>query len=186
MQFLVHFRALSFLYPFGATLNVMKPAAAVLSTGSVSFPLNRPVCGFHTHKVCLINFLITCLLVDWCVLEILRSLHDGNFLGVCWIYICKKYHIHTLKIIQSMSVLNTCQPWVLWVCTSVENSTIKNNSTRIIIIILDVLYYAIPSSCLRREPGVPVHSGWRVDSMTVPLLAFFGEGLLKFPWKKSG
>lgn len=47
-------RALSFMYPFGATLNVIKPAAAVLSTGSVSFPLNRPVCAFHTHKVCVI------------------------------------------------------------------------------------------------------------------------------------
>lgn len=43
-------QALSFLYPFGATLNVMKPAAAVLSTGSVSFPLNRPVCALYTHK----------------------------------------------------------------------------------------------------------------------------------------
>jgi hypothetical protein len=29
----------------------MKPAAAVLSTGSVGFPLNRPVCGLYTHKV---------------------------------------------------------------------------------------------------------------------------------------
>ncbi|XP_076439814.1 intraflagellar transport protein 52 homolog [Babylonia areolata] len=43
-------QALSFLYPFGATLNVMKPAAAVLSSGSVSFPLNRPVCALYTHK----------------------------------------------------------------------------------------------------------------------------------------
>ena len=41
---------LSFLYPYGATLNVEKPSVAVLSTGSVSFPLNRPVCAFH-HEV---------------------------------------------------------------------------------------------------------------------------------------
>ena len=42
-------QALSFVYPYGATLNVAKPATAVLSTGSVSFPLNRPVCAFYTH-----------------------------------------------------------------------------------------------------------------------------------------
>ncbi|KAK3591240.1 hypothetical protein CHS0354_010606 [Potamilus streckersoni] len=42
--------ALSFLYPYGATLNVMKPAVAVLSTGSVSFPLNRPVCALHAQR----------------------------------------------------------------------------------------------------------------------------------------
>ncbi|CAC5367223.1 unnamed protein product, partial [Mytilus coruscus] len=43
-------QALSFLYPYGATLNVMKPSVAVLSTGSVSFPLNRPVSAFYTSK----------------------------------------------------------------------------------------------------------------------------------------
>ena len=48
----VYCRALSFLYPYGATLNVMKPSSAVLSTGSVCFPLNRPVCAFYTSKVC--------------------------------------------------------------------------------------------------------------------------------------
>ncbi|XP_054707010.1 intraflagellar transport protein 52 homolog [Uloborus diversus] len=42
-------QALSFLYPYGATLNVAKPAVAVLSSGSVSFPLNRPVCAFYSH-----------------------------------------------------------------------------------------------------------------------------------------
>ena len=41
-------RALQFLYPFGATLNCIKPAVAVLSSGSVSFPLNRPVLAFTT------------------------------------------------------------------------------------------------------------------------------------------
>ncbi|XP_025061174.1 intraflagellar transport protein 52 homolog isoform X2 [Alligator sinensis] len=43
-------RALTFVYPFGATLNVMKPAVAVLSTGSVCFPLNRPILAFYQHK----------------------------------------------------------------------------------------------------------------------------------------
>ncbi|KAF2348779.1 hypothetical protein FHG87_020465, partial [Trinorchestia longiramus] len=42
-------RLMSFVYPFGATLNVKKPAVAVLSTGSVSFPLKRPVCAFSEH-----------------------------------------------------------------------------------------------------------------------------------------
>ncbi|XP_013846162.1 intraflagellar transport protein 52 homolog isoform X2 [Sus scrofa] len=43
-------RALTFVYPFGATLNVMKPAVAVLSTGSVCFPLNRPILAFYHSK----------------------------------------------------------------------------------------------------------------------------------------
>ena len=45
------YRALTFVYPYGATLAVMKPAVAVLSTGSVCFPLNRPVLAFHQVKV---------------------------------------------------------------------------------------------------------------------------------------
>ncbi|XP_064624329.1 intraflagellar transport protein 52 homolog isoform X2 [Lineus longissimus] len=43
-------QALTFLYPYGATLNVMKPSVAVLSSGSVSFPLNRPVCALYKSK----------------------------------------------------------------------------------------------------------------------------------------
>ena len=39
--------SLSFVYPFGATLTVQKPAVAVLSSGSVSYPQNRPVCAFY-------------------------------------------------------------------------------------------------------------------------------------------
>ncbi|TRY80327.1 hypothetical protein TCAL_10174 [Tigriopus californicus] len=42
-------QALSFVYPHGATLNVARPATPILSTGSVSFPLNRPVCALFTH-----------------------------------------------------------------------------------------------------------------------------------------
>eukprot|EP00753_Platysulcus_tardus_P021353 PLAT8862.1.p1 GENE.PLAT8862.1~~PLAT8862.1.p1 ORF type:complete len:500 (+),score=264.86 PLAT8862.1:89-1588(+) len=34
---------LDFVYPYGATLNVQKPAVPVLSSGYVSFPLNRPL-----------------------------------------------------------------------------------------------------------------------------------------------
>ncbi|KAE8750265.1 hypothetical protein FOCC_FOCC003073 [Frankliniella occidentalis] len=42
--------SLKFVYPFGATLSVAKPAVAVLSTGTVAFPLNRPVCAFYSHQ----------------------------------------------------------------------------------------------------------------------------------------
>ncbi|XP_063311762.1 intraflagellar transport protein 52 homolog isoform X1 [Pelobates fuscus] len=44
-------QALTFLYPYGATLNIMKPAMAILSTGSVCFPLNRPILGFYHSRV---------------------------------------------------------------------------------------------------------------------------------------
>ncbi|XP_048819102.1 intraflagellar transport protein 52 homolog isoform X36 [Lagopus muta] len=43
-------QALTFVYPFGATLNVMKPAVAVLSTGSICFPLRRPILAFYQHQ----------------------------------------------------------------------------------------------------------------------------------------
>ncbi|XP_052539455.1 intraflagellar transport protein 52 homolog isoform X15 [Tympanuchus pallidicinctus] len=43
-------QALTFVYPFGATLNVMRPAVAVLSTGSVCFPLKRPILAFYQHE----------------------------------------------------------------------------------------------------------------------------------------
>ncbi|KAM6319491.1 intraflagellar transport protein 52 homolog isoform 1-T1 [Podargus strigoides] len=43
-------QALTFVYPFGATLNVMKPAVAILSTGSVCFPLKRPILAFYQHE----------------------------------------------------------------------------------------------------------------------------------------
>lgn len=41
-------QSLSFVYPFGATVNVVKPAIPVLSSGTVSLPVNRPICAFHT------------------------------------------------------------------------------------------------------------------------------------------
>ncbi|XP_065311440.1 intraflagellar transport protein 52 homolog [Dermacentor albipictus] len=40
-------RGLTFVYPFGATLNVAKPAVALLSTGGCSFPVARPVCALY-------------------------------------------------------------------------------------------------------------------------------------------
>ena len=49
--YVLFYRALQFLYPYGATLNVMKPGISILSSGSVSFPLNRPVCALFNSKV---------------------------------------------------------------------------------------------------------------------------------------
>merc|ERR1719230_493211 len=34
-----------FVYPYGATLSVQKPAVPVLSSGPISYPLNRPLCA---------------------------------------------------------------------------------------------------------------------------------------------
>ncbi|VDN06428.1 unnamed protein product [Thelazia callipaeda] len=45
--FLSHFSGLQFVYPFGATLNVGRRSTAVLSTGTVCYPNDRPVCAFH-------------------------------------------------------------------------------------------------------------------------------------------
>ncbi|CAD5223001.1 unnamed protein product [Bursaphelenchus okinawaensis] len=38
-------QALSFVYPFGSTLTVTKETIPLLSTGSVCFPMNRPICA---------------------------------------------------------------------------------------------------------------------------------------------
>ncbi len=40
-------RSLTYVYPFGATLNVTKPSIPVLSSGSVCFPLKRPLCALY-------------------------------------------------------------------------------------------------------------------------------------------
>ncbi len=36
---------LNFVYPYGATLNVQKPAFPLLSSGPISYPMNRPLCA---------------------------------------------------------------------------------------------------------------------------------------------
>jgi intraflagellar transport protein 52 len=41
---------LNYLYPYGATLSVQKPAIPVLSSGPVCFPLNRPTCALYHDK----------------------------------------------------------------------------------------------------------------------------------------
>lgn len=41
---------LSFLFPYGCTLNVQKPGIPILSSGPLSYPLNRPVAAIFTPK----------------------------------------------------------------------------------------------------------------------------------------
>ncbi|KAI9179974.1 hypothetical protein H9P43_005306 [Blastocladiella emersonii ATCC 22665] len=41
--------SLSFVYPFGATINVQKPSVPILSSGSASYPVNRPIGGVYSH-----------------------------------------------------------------------------------------------------------------------------------------
>ncbi|XP_020708623.2 intraflagellar transport protein 52 homolog isoform X1 [Athalia rosae] len=38
---------LKYLYPYGATLNVVQPSAVALSSGSVAIPTNRPICAYY-------------------------------------------------------------------------------------------------------------------------------------------
>jgi len=40
---------LSFVFPYGATLNVQKPAVPFISTGHIAFPVNRPVGAVFSH-----------------------------------------------------------------------------------------------------------------------------------------
>ncbi|XP_025408097.1 intraflagellar transport protein 52 homolog isoform X2 [Sipha flava] len=41
-------KCISFVFPYGASLNVAKPAAPILTSGSVAYPLNRPLCAFYS------------------------------------------------------------------------------------------------------------------------------------------
>jgi len=45
----VYGSGLDFVYPYGATLNVQAPGMAILSSGPISYPLNRPI-GAVYHK----------------------------------------------------------------------------------------------------------------------------------------
>ncbi|KAJ3187718.1 Intraflagellar transport protein 52 [Gaertneriomyces sp. JEL0708] len=38
------------IYPYGATLSVQKPGIPLLSTGCVSYPVNRPICAGYMHR----------------------------------------------------------------------------------------------------------------------------------------
>ncbi|KOB67556.1 putative Intraflagellar transport 52-like protein, partial [Operophtera brumata] len=40
----------NFVYPYGATLTVKKPAAAILSSSDVCYPVKRPVAALYTSE----------------------------------------------------------------------------------------------------------------------------------------
>lgn len=50
---------LEFVFPYGATLNVQKPSIPILSSGPISYPLNRPIAAIHnkagTGRICVIG-----------------------------------------------------------------------------------------------------------------------------------
>ncbi|XP_066591365.1 intraflagellar transport protein 52 homolog [Prorops nasuta] len=39
---------IKFLYPYGATLNVVQPSIVALSSGSIAIPTNRPICAYYS------------------------------------------------------------------------------------------------------------------------------------------
>ncbi|XP_043682485.1 intraflagellar transport protein 52 homolog isoform X2 [Vespula pensylvanica] len=41
---------INFLYPYGATLNVVQPSVVALSSGSIAIPMNRPICAYYSGK----------------------------------------------------------------------------------------------------------------------------------------
>ncbi|XP_046739841.1 intraflagellar transport protein 52 homolog isoform X1 [Diprion similis] len=41
---------LKYLYPYGATLNVVQPSSVTLSSGAVAIPTNRPICAYYSSK----------------------------------------------------------------------------------------------------------------------------------------
>ncbi|XP_011499533.1 PREDICTED: intraflagellar transport protein 52 homolog [Ceratosolen solmsi marchali] len=43
-------KELEFLYPYGATLNVVKPSLVAISSGTVTIPTNRPICAYYSSK----------------------------------------------------------------------------------------------------------------------------------------
>eukprot|EP00667_Euglena_gracilis_P009286 EG_transcript_9433 len=42
--------SLTFVYPYGCSLNVQKPSIPILSSGYIAYPLNRPVGAVHEYK----------------------------------------------------------------------------------------------------------------------------------------
>lgn len=39
-----------FVYPFGATMNVIQPSSVLLTTGPVVYPFNRPLAGYYQNE----------------------------------------------------------------------------------------------------------------------------------------
>lgn len=41
---------MKYLYPYGATLNVVQPSTVVLSSGTIAVPIKRPICAYYSVK----------------------------------------------------------------------------------------------------------------------------------------
>lgn len=39
---------MNFIYPYGATLNVVQPSVVALSSGTMAIPTNRPICAYYS------------------------------------------------------------------------------------------------------------------------------------------
>lgn len=37
------------IYPFGSTINVINPSNVLITTSTIAYPFNRPVCGYYTN-----------------------------------------------------------------------------------------------------------------------------------------
>lgn len=37
------------VYPFGATINVISPSNTLITTSTIAYPFNRPVCGYYSN-----------------------------------------------------------------------------------------------------------------------------------------
>lgn len=70
---------LEFVFPYGATLNVQKPAIPILSSGPISYPLNRPIAAVNSRcgsgRLCVLGS-VRMLEDEFCELEKNRQLVD--------------------------------------------------------------------------------------------------------------
>lgn len=73
------FRCMSFVFPYGASLNVAKPAAPILTSGSVAYPLNRPLCAFYSAS----NYSSEGTIDKYLVLHNLHCIIFCSFIHVC-------------------------------------------------------------------------------------------------------
>jgi intraflagellar transport protein 52 len=50
-----HSDKLNFVYPYGSSLNIQRPSKPFLSSGPISFPVNRPLAGFWESETVAVN-----------------------------------------------------------------------------------------------------------------------------------
>lgn len=50
LQFMENKYKVEFVYPFGATMNIVHPSNVILTTGPVAYPFNRPIAGLYVNE----------------------------------------------------------------------------------------------------------------------------------------